>query len=54
MRISQLIFTHKKIPKYLLDNDIHNLQDGEKNVAIFHIYGDRAIFLLFYDHIDTE
>ena len=27
---------------------------GENIVAIFRIYGSRAIFLLFYNHQDTE
>ena len=27
---------------------------GEKIVVIIHIYGDRAIFLLFYDDQDAE
>ena len=27
---------------------------GENIVAILHIYGDRAIVILFYDHQDTK
>ena len=54
MRIYQLIFTHKNIPKALWDNDIHTLKIRENIVVIIHIYGDKAIFLLFYDDQDTE
>ena len=32
-----------------------NTTELEKNtVVILHVYGDRAIFLLFYDDQDTE
>ena len=54
MRIYQLIFTHKNIPKALWDNDIHTIIVRENIVVIIHIYGDKAIFLLFYDDQDTE
>ena len=27
---------------------------GKNVVAVLHIYGDRTIFLLFFDHQDTE
>ena len=54
MRIYQLIFTHKNIPKALWDNDIHTIIVRENIVVIIHIYGDKAIFLLFYDDQDTD
>ena len=54
MSISQPIFTHKKISKYIWYKDIHTMQDGRKNVAVIHIYGARDIYLLFCDHQDTE
>ena len=31
---------------------IHNM--GENIIVILHIYGDRAIYLFFYNHQDTE
>ena len=53
--ISPLIFTHIYIPKALLDNDIHALQNGRKNfVVIIHMNVARAVFLLLNDYTDTE
>ena len=51
--ISQLIFTHKNIPKNIWDNNIHTLQNGRNIVITLHIYGDISIFLLFNDDQDT-
>ena len=53
MHISQVILTHKNIPKTLQENDYHTLQNGRKIVMIRHIYGAIVIFLLFYDDQGT-
>ena len=52
MSISQIICTHKNIPRNLWYNDIHTRQNGENIVIILHICGAIAIFLLFYDDQD--
>ena len=52
--ISQPIFTHKKVSKYLWDKDIHTLQDGRKILVVINIYESRGIFLLFCDNQDTK
>ena len=38
----------------LWENDINPLQHGFKIMAILHISGARAIFLLYFDHQYTE
>ena len=53
MSSSQIVFTHKKVSKYLWENDIRTLQNGRKIVEIIHICVTRAIYILFYDDQDT-
>ena len=55
MSISQPIFTHKKISKYLWDNNFNAPQYGIKSIVlVLHFYSALYIFLLFCDHQDTE
>ena len=49
MHISLVIFTRKNIPKTLSSTKWEN-----NTVVILHIYGARAIFVLFYDDQDSE
>ena len=52
--VSQSIFTHKKY-QILYGTNISILYKmGENIVVVLHIYGTRAIFLIFCDHQDTE
>ena len=44
----------QKITKSLWENCIHTMQDGRIIVGIDHIYGAKAILLLFCDHQDTN
>ena len=53
MSTSQLIFTHKNTPKAPWKTYNNTLQNGRKTGKILHTYGDRGIFLLFYDDQDT-
>ena len=53
--VSQSICTHHKyILKDLRGNYYHTLEEGEHITEAPHIHGDRAIFLLFWDHPETE
>ena len=48
MKIYQLIFKHKTLSKALLYINIRTLQNLKKGiVVIIHIYGARAIFIIF-------
>ena len=38
----------------LCDQVVHTLKYGSKIVVIINIDGDKAIFLLFFGHQDTE
>ena len=53
MSKSQLIFTHLKTSKAILDIIFMLYRIGENIVEILYIYEDRDIFLLFYDEQDT-
>ena len=46
-------YSTRKISMTLWDNDLHITHDGRNYCSVIHIYGDRAIFLLLYDHQDT-
>ena len=46
--------SHIKKSKAPWNNYIHSPQDGGNIVVVLHIYGARAIFLLFCDNQDTE
>ena len=48
------IFTHKNINCYIKQQYPHCTIWEKHIVAIIHIYGYRAIFLLLYDNLDTE
>ena len=43
-------YKHRKTPKDRWDNKTHTLQEGGK----YYIYEGGSIFLIFYDHQDTE
>ena len=49
MSISQAIYTQEK-----KKDPWDTLQYGRKSLCIIYIYENRAIFLLFWDHQDTE
>ena len=55
MSISQLLFTHKNIPKGSMGQLYPHSTKWEKYiVVILHIYGAKAILILFYDDQYTE
>ena len=54
MNISKPIFTHKNIKGSTVQQYPYSTRWENFFVVILHIYGDRAIFLIFCDHQDTE
>ena len=52
--VARPILTQKKIKQSLGQQYPYPKIWGKRIVAIIHVYGDRAIFLLFCDHQDTK
>ena len=52
--ISKLIFTHKNIKVSMGQQYPYPTRQEQNAVAILRIYGAIHIFLLFFDHQDTE
>ena len=52
--VAEPIFTHKNIKGSMVQQYPYPKRWEQNSVAIIHIYGARAILLLFYDNQETE